>query len=216
MKTPRSRPSKPKGSAPLHELRPPGRSGQDAHAVPTARRSSSKVRASARAASTICASVPTRSWWRPRNALHIEGRIKHPRLKSRGSTPWSVYVRNEKGEEVARHVINVGALAKSEERTVSLSVDVMPPRPIVPVQKPAAAQPRRAGSLGLRQLLRLLPPSRPHCRPSAGSRCSPPRPSWRRPDRAIPTRDSGANAEYPCRPRRGRASQPEIYFDCRD
>ena len=76
-----------------------------------------------------------------RNALHIEGRIKHPVNEE----PWEysvvVYVRNEKGEEVARHVINVGALAKSEERTVSLSVDVMPPRPIVPVQRPVAAQP---------------------------------------------------------------------------
>jgi len=76
-----------------------------------------------------------------RNALHIEGRIKHPPAEE----PWEysvvVYVRDEKGEEVARHVINVGALAKSEERTVSLSVDVMPPRPIVPVQKPMAAQP---------------------------------------------------------------------------
>ncbi len=30
-----------------------------------------------------------------------------------------VYVRNEKGEEVARHVINVGALSKTEERTVT-------------------------------------------------------------------------------------------------
>jgi hypothetical protein len=75
----------------------------------------------------------------PRNALQVEGRIKHPPNEE----PWEytvvVYVRNEKGEEVARHVINVGALAKSEERVVSLAVDVMPPRPIVPVQKPAAA-----------------------------------------------------------------------------
>jgi hypothetical protein len=77
----------------------------------------------------------------PRNALQVEGRIKHPP----GEEPWEyvvvVYVRNERGEEVARHVINVGALAKAEERVVSLSVDVMPPRPIVPVQRPAAAAP---------------------------------------------------------------------------
>ncbi len=74
-----------------------------------------------------------------RNALEVEGRIKHPP----GEEPWEytvvVYVRNERGEEVARHVINVGALAKAEERVVSLQVDVMPPRPIVPVQKPATA-----------------------------------------------------------------------------
>ncbi len=76
-----------------------------------------------------------------RNALQIEGCIKHPVDEE----PWEysvvVYVRNERGEEIARHVINVGALAKSEERTVSLSVDVMPPRKIVPVQKPAAVAP---------------------------------------------------------------------------
>jgi hypothetical protein len=74
-----------------------------------------------------------------RNALQIEGRIKHPANEE----PWEysvvVYVRNERGEEVARHVINVGALARTEERVVSLSVDVMPPRPIVPVQKPVPA-----------------------------------------------------------------------------
>jgi hypothetical protein len=79
-----------------------------------------------------------------RNALQIEGRIKHPP----GEEPWEysvvVYVRNERGEEVARHVINVGALDKAEERVVSLAVDVMPPRPVVPVQKPAAPQPSAA------------------------------------------------------------------------
>jgi hypothetical protein len=73
-----------------------------------------------------------------RTALQIEGCIKHPVDEE----PWEysvvVYVRNERGEEVARHVINVGALAKSEERTVSLAVDVMPPRTVVPVQRPAA------------------------------------------------------------------------------
>jgi hypothetical protein len=77
----------------------------------------------------------------PKNALQVEGRIKHPPNEE----PWEytvvVYVRNERGEEVARHVINVGALAKSEERVVSLSVDVMPPRTFVPVQRTAAAAP---------------------------------------------------------------------------
>ena len=76
-----------------------------------------------------------------RTALRVEGKIKHPPQED----PWEytvvVYIRNERGEEVARHVINVGALAKSEERVVSLSVDVMPPRTIVPVQRPAAAAP---------------------------------------------------------------------------
>jgi hypothetical protein len=76
-----------------------------------------------------------------RNALHIEGLIRHPPDEE----PWEysvvVYVRNERDEEVARHVINVGALAQSEARTVSLAVDVMPPRTFVPIQKAAPLSP---------------------------------------------------------------------------
>src|SRR5689334_16736297 len=78
----------------------------------------------------------------PKNALQVEGRIKHPPNEE----PWEytvvVYVRNERGEEVARHVINVGALANTEERVVSLQVEVMPPSRVVaaPAPKPAAGQ----------------------------------------------------------------------------
>jgi len=76
-----------------------------------------------------------------RNALQVDGVIRHPA----GEDPWEytvvVYVRNERDEEVARHVINVGALSHTEARTVSLMVDVMPPRPIVPVQKAAPLTP---------------------------------------------------------------------------
>jgi len=73
-----------------------------------------------------------------RTALHIEGKITHVPAEE----PWEytvvVYIRNEKNEEVARHVINVGALAKSEERVVSLAVEVMPTRQVVaPAPKPA-------------------------------------------------------------------------------
>jgi len=76
-----------------------------------------------------------------RNALQVEGVIRHPQNEE----PWEytvvVYVRNERDEEVARHVINVGALAQSESRSVTLAVDVMPPRPIVPVQRQAPLTP---------------------------------------------------------------------------
>jgi hypothetical protein len=101
----------------------------------------------------------------PKNALQVEGRIKHPP----GEEPWEytvvVYVRNERGEEVARHVINVGALAKAEERVVTLSVDVMPPRTIVPVQRPAAAAPAagavRPAAVAPAAVQRPAPPSAP-------------------------------------------------------
>jgi hypothetical protein len=76
-----------------------------------------------------------------RTALQVEGKIRHPSQED----PWEyavvVFVRNERGEEVARHVINVGALANSEERVVSLQVEVMPTRAAVaPAPKPAAGQ----------------------------------------------------------------------------
>ncbi len=96
-----------------------------------------------------------------------------------------VYVRNEKGGEVARHVINVGALAKSEERTVSLSVDVMPPRPIVPVQKAVPAQPGAPANRPAAAAPTASAPAAPP--PPPGQPLRPPRPSSRHPDRAIPT-----------------------------
>jgi hypothetical protein len=74
-----------------------------------------------------------------RTALQVEGKIRHPPQEE----PWEysvvVLVRNERGEEIARHVINVGALANAEERVVSLAVQVMPPKAFIPVApKPAA------------------------------------------------------------------------------
>src|SRR5215472_13589000 len=61
------------------------------------------------------------------SALRVEGVIDHP---PSATEPWEYYVviavRNERGEEVTRHVVNVGALRNAEKRTFSLSVDVMP------------------------------------------------------------------------------------------
>jgi hypothetical protein len=74
-----------------------------------------------------------------RTALQVEGKIRHPPQEE----PWEytvvVFIRNERGEEIARHVINVGALAHAEERIVSLAVEVMPPKTMVAVaSRPAA------------------------------------------------------------------------------
>ena len=65
------------------------------------------------------------------SALRVEGAFKNPE----GAEAWEysvvVTIRNDRGEEVARKVIGVGALNPSESRTVTLSVDVMkPPRPM--------------------------------------------------------------------------------------
>jgi hypothetical protein len=83
-----------------------------------------------------------------RTALQVEGKIRHPPQED----PWEytvlVYVRNERGEEVARHVINVGALANAEERLVTLAVEVMPPKPaVIAAPKPAAPSPAASSPL---------------------------------------------------------------------
>jgi hypothetical protein len=78
------------------------------------------------------------------SALRVEGVIKPPP----DSPPWEYFVviavRNERGEEVTRQVVNVGALQNSERRSFTLSVDVMPPQPAVVPNKPAAPPPAAA------------------------------------------------------------------------
>jgi hypothetical protein len=85
------------------------------------------------------------------SALRVEGVIRHPPLED----PWEYFVvisiRNDRGEEVARQVVSVGALQSTEKRTFALSVEMLPPqappagnnqpRPTSPASqpKPAAA-----------------------------------------------------------------------------
>lgn len=61
------------------------------------------------------------------SALRVEGAFKNPE----GGDAWEysvvVSVRNDRGEEVARKVVGVGALDPRESRTVTLSVDVFAP-----------------------------------------------------------------------------------------
>ena len=62
------------------------------------------------------------------SALRVEGAFRNPE----GAEAWEysvvVSVRNDRGEEVARKVVGVGALSPRESRTVTLSVDVFTPR----------------------------------------------------------------------------------------
>jgi uncharacterized protein YbaR (Trm112 family) len=57
-------------------------------------------------------------------ALGFEGSFRHPPA----GEPWEysvvVVVRDGRGEELARKVVSVGALAPDEERSVSLTVEV--------------------------------------------------------------------------------------------
>jgi len=57
--------------------------------------------------------------------LRIEGSIRHPP----GGEPWEytvvVSIRNDRGEEIARKLIGVGAINPSEQRTFTLSVEAV-------------------------------------------------------------------------------------------
>ena len=76
------------------------------------------------------------------SALRVEGMIEHPNT---AKDPWEYFVviavRNDRGEEVTRQVVNVGALQMSEKRSFTLSVEVMPLQTLAVPKKPAAAQP---------------------------------------------------------------------------
>lgn len=58
--------------------------------------------------------------------LRVEGEIRHPAE----APPWEysvvVAIHNDRGEEIARRVVGVGALSSSEVRTFTLSVDAAP------------------------------------------------------------------------------------------
>jgi len=76
------------------------------------------------------------------SALRVEGVLAHP---ATATEPWEYFVviavRNERGEEVARQVVNVGALRNAEKRTFALSVEVMSQQAVVVSNKPVAPQP---------------------------------------------------------------------------
>jgi hypothetical protein len=64
----------------------------------------------------------------PLTPLSIEGSIRHPA----DGEPWEytvvVSIRNDRGEETARKLIGVGAMSANEERTFTLSVEVVSAR----------------------------------------------------------------------------------------
>ena len=80
-------------------------------------------------------------------ALRVEGVIRHPPLQE----PWEYFVviaiRNDRGEEVTRQVVSVGALQSTEKRTFALSVEVLPPHGPVGQNTPKAAAAAPAAGL---------------------------------------------------------------------
>ena len=61
--------------------------------------------------------------------LRVEGTIRHPPDGGRlGNTSIVLAVRNERGEEITRQVVGVGALAPTDVRSFSLSVELFAPQ----------------------------------------------------------------------------------------
>jgi|SRR5579883_2504770 len=60
-------------------------------------------------------------------ALKVEAIIRHPPVEDAWEYYVTLSIRNDRGEEVGRQVVNVGALQGAEKRTFTLSVEVLPP-----------------------------------------------------------------------------------------
>jgi Zn finger protein HypA/HybF involved in hydrogenase expression len=63
-----------------------------------------------------------------RTAWQVEGTLDAQRMDATSEYTILVTVRNERNEEVARHVVNVGTLQGAERRTFSLSIEVSDPK----------------------------------------------------------------------------------------
>ena len=72
------------------------------------------------------------------SALRVEGGFKHPVAGEAWEYSVVVSIRNDRGEELERKVVGVGALAPNEGRTVMVSVDVFTATgPVVEVERRA-------------------------------------------------------------------------------
>lgn len=60
-------------------------------------------------------------------ALKVDGTIKPPAADQVWEYSMVVSIRDERGEEVARQIVGVGALVASETRTFTLAVEVFKP-----------------------------------------------------------------------------------------
>ena len=60
----------------------------------------------------------------------MEGAIRHPTVGEAWEYAVTISIRNDKGEEVSRQVVGVGALHAGEGRTFTFSVDVFTPQGI--------------------------------------------------------------------------------------
>jgi hypothetical protein len=70
-----------------------------------------------------------------RTAWQIEGTLDAERMDAASEYGIMVVVRNERNEEIARQVVNVGALQGAERRTFTLSIEMSEPKPSAPLRR---------------------------------------------------------------------------------
>jgi hypothetical protein len=58
--------------------------------------------------------------------LRVEGSIRNPADGGAWEYSMVLTIRNERGEEIARRIVGVGAMQPEEQRTFSLSVEMLP------------------------------------------------------------------------------------------
>jgi hypothetical protein len=68
-------------------------------------------------------------------AWHVEGTLDAERMDAASEYSILVVVRNERNEEVARQVVNVGALQGAERRTFAVSIEMSDPRISAPPRR---------------------------------------------------------------------------------
>ena len=143
------------------------------------------------------ASTPAPSF----SALALEGLVKHPQVGEAWEYSVLVSIKNEKGEEVKRQVIGVGALQPGEQRSFSFAVEVFVPSEV------------RAGTPAADAPTAVSTPSQPAAAASvpSGTRPGAPTPASTPPNNRPPsptpsvpsgTRPSGPSVPSGTRPRR--------------
>lgn len=65
--------------------------------------------------------------WESFSPLRVEGTIRHPVAGEAWEYSVTLAILNEKGEELARQVVGVGAMNPAEQRTFTLAVEVLTP-----------------------------------------------------------------------------------------
>jgi hypothetical protein len=72
----------------------------------------------------------------------VEGSIRHPETGEAWEYSVVISIKNERGDEVARQVVGVGALQPGEKRTFTFAVEVFTPDGVPASVTPSSA-PRR-------------------------------------------------------------------------